>query len=341
QWVGFFDGNLALKKVRITGGPAVAIARVDGFERGATWAPDGTIIYATRSTAIGLLRVRAGGGTPKVLTRSDGTRGEVGHAWPNMLPGGQGLLYSVLPKSGGLDAASLAVFDLRSGTSTILLGGGTDARYEATGHLLYGSAGSLRAVRFDASRLSIVGQSVPVVPQVATTAFGGVDAVLANDGTLVYVMGSGGSGAARTLAWVDRQGREAPLAAPPYGYYFPRISPDTTRIAVNAVVEQNSDIWTWDLARSTLNRVTTAPALDAFPAWLPDSRQLVFGSNRAGAFNLFRQSADGTGAVERLTDTASSQFPSAVSPDGKSVLISELSATTGYDVMTMALDGAR
>src|SRR5262245_13108850 len=138
-----------------------------------------------------------------------------------------------------------------------------------------------------------------------------------------------------------RSAKVAWVRAPPHGYYFPRISPDLSRIAINAVVEQNSDIWTWDLTRSTLTRVTSDPALDAFPTWMPDSRHLVFGSNRAGAFNLFSQGADGAAAVERLTEGTNSQYPSAVTPDGKRVLLSENSLKTGYDVMALALDGTR
>ena len=41
QWVGFFDGNTALKKVAITGGPAITVTGLDSVPRGATWLPDG------------------------------------------------------------------------------------------------------------------------------------------------------------------------------------------------------------------------------------------------------------------------------------------------------------
>ena len=82
--------------------------------------------------------------------------------------------------------------------------------------------------------LTVVGTATPVVPQVRTTSFGAVDAALARDGTLVYVTGGAGSGTERTLVWVDRQGRETPLAAPPRAYYFPRVSPAGTQIAVNS-----------------------------------------------------------------------------------------------------------
>ena len=169
---------------------------------------------------------------------------------------------------------------------------------------------------FDLARLETHGTPVPVVPDVVTTRFGGVDAVVAGDGTLAYVSGGVADlGAPRTLVWVDRQGRETPIPAPPRAYVFPRLSPDGTRIAVYAQ-DQEPDIWLWDLDRTKLTQATFDPGFDTFPVWTPDGRRLIFTSDRAGARNLFWQAADGTGAVERLTESPNQQAPAAVSPDG-------------------------
>ena len=62
QWVGFIDSDTTLKKVAITGGPPITLASLDGSSRGATWAPDDTIIFATDNPATGLQRVSAAGG---------------------------------------------------------------------------------------------------------------------------------------------------------------------------------------------------------------------------------------------------------------------------------------
>ena len=64
-----------LLKVKISGGPAVAVARLEGDgPRGATWGPDDTIIAATYGGATGLRRVAAAGGPTAVLTRPDRRR---------------------------------------------------------------------------------------------------------------------------------------------------------------------------------------------------------------------------------------------------------------------------
>ncbi len=109
--------------------------------------------------------------------------------------------------------AQIAVFDLRTGERRTLLRGGSHAQYVAPGYLVYGVAGTLRAVAFNLARLETVGAPVPVVVGVAMTPQGGTDVSVADDGTLVYVPGQGE--VQRTLVWVDRQGQEEVLPAPP------------------------------------------------------------------------------------------------------------------------------
>jgi hypothetical protein len=50
----------------------------------------------------------------------------------------------------------------------------------------------------------------------------------------------------RRLVWVDRSGTEEAVLAPPRAYFYPRLSPDGTRVALD-IRDQETDIWTWDL----------------------------------------------------------------------------------------------
>ena len=331
-----------------------SLATLDAGSRGATWGPDDTIIVAT-SSATGLQRVAAAGGPPTAVTRPDRAQGEVDHLWPEWLPGGRAVLFTITAVAGGLDAAQVAVLDLQTGTHKVLVRGGSHAHYVSDkpkglspqsggderdgGYLVYAAAGTLRAVPFDLARLETRGTPVPVVPQVATTVSGGVDAVVAGDGTLAYVSG-GAATTQRTLVWVDRQGRETPIPAPPRPYTHPRLSPDGTRVAVHAA-DQELDLWVWDLGRITLTRATFDAALDTYPVWPPDGRRLIFSSERAGTRNLFSQAADGTGAVERLTESPNVQSLTAVSPDGRRLIFTETAPKTGEDVMQLTMDGTR
>jgi protein kinase-like protein/WD40 repeat protein len=339
RWIGFFDGTGALKKVVSTGGPPVTVGRAIGTPRGASWSTDDTIVFATDNTTSGLLRVAAGGGAPQVLTTPNLDQGEQDHYWPEVLPGGQAVLFTILT-AGGLSNAQIAVLDLTTREQKILIRGGSHARYVPTGHLVYGVAGTLRAVAFDLRRLAVVGTPVPVLEQVMTTAtLGAVSMSISDNGTLVYLPG-GVETARFTLAWVDRQGREDPLKAPPRLYLYPRLSPDGTRVALDTR-DQESDIWIWDLARETMTRFTFDPGADTHPVWTPDGQRVVFRSLRAGPGNLFWQAVDGTGAVERLTESPTNQMASAVSPDGTQLVFREEHATTGEDLMVLALEGGR
>ena len=261
QWVGFTDNNRTLKTAAITGGPPLILTALDGGARGATWAPEDTILFATNNPATGLQRVSAAGGEPTVVTRPNRDRGEADHLWPEILPGGRGVLFTITAVSGGLDAAQIAVLDLDTGAQTIVLRGGSHAHYVSTGHLVYTAGGELRAVAFNLSRREIQGTPVSVLPRVMTTTNGAGDYAVAADGTLVYVDAPGTAravGADRTLVWVDRAAREEPLAVPPRAYTQPRLSPDGTRIAVY-IQDQEQDTWMWDLRRATLTRLTFAP----------------------------------------------------------------------------------
>jgi serine/threonine-protein kinase len=350
QWVGFVENNTTLEKVAISGGPAITLATLDGNPRGATWLPDDTIVFATVS-ATGLQRVSAAGGTPTVVTRPDGTRGEVDHVWPEALPGGRAVLFTIIPQTGALSTASIAVLDLRTSTQTILARGGSHAHFLArgpgsptradreSGYLVYASIpqGPLLAVPFDLGRLAVVGPAVPIGPRVSSTGLGAGDFGVAADGTLVYVEAPGAAATVRTLMWVDRAGKEEPTAAPPRDYGSPRLSPDGTRLALS-IDDQELDIWVWDLRRLTLTRVTADPAWDTLPEWTPDGGRIVFSSQRAGGTsNLWWQTADGTGTAERLTTSAHVQGPTGLTSDGTQVVFNEL----GIGMMRLALDGAR
>ena len=334
QWVGFYDGSL-LKKVAITGGSPITLTPIGGAGRGATWGVDGTIVYASTGIQTGLQSVSAAGGNPTVLTTPDRERGEADHVWPEFLPGGRGVLFTITGRATEPTDSQIAVLDLESGTYKVLVRGGSHAHYMPTGHLVYGAGGTLRAMAFDLGPLEVHGTSVPVLENVLTTGLGAVDFTVAADGTLLYVPGVlGSSEALRSLVLVDRSGQEEAVPAPLRTYAYPRISPDGTRAAFD-IRDQDFDIWMWDFARHTLTRLTFDPGQDEYPVWMPDGRRLVFGSGPSNAQNVFWQSADGTGTPTRLTESPNDQDPQTVTPDGKLIIVREL-VGGGADLTTLA-----
>src|SRR4029078_10128848 len=130
--------------------------------------------------------------------------------------------------------------------------GGSSPHYSRTGHLLFGRAGTLFAVRFDAARLEILGDPSPVQEGVVTKAnLGATEASIASNGTLLYVSGAQ-TGVARHLVWVDAAGRETPVPTPPRAYDQVVLSPDGTHAALG--LRADKGIWITDLTRGTLER---------------------------------------------------------------------------------------
>ena len=254
QWVGFFAGFSGLKKVAITGGSPLDIAAAVN-PRGATWGPDGTIIFATSTVATGLLRVSDGGGEPTVLTKPNQQRGEGDHIWPEFLPGGKAVLFTIIAAGASIDNAQIAVLDLQTGTSKVLIRG-SHARYVPTGHLVYGFNGTLRAVAFDLGRLDVVGTPEPVLEGVLTTRIGAAEFAVGANGSLIYVPGSAGSDLRRTVVSVDRDGRPSPLPSLPRdSYRYVRVSPDGGRLAL----ANENDIWIYDVGRAVEDQADGPP----------------------------------------------------------------------------------
>ena len=189
------------------------------------------------------------------------------------------------------------------------------------------------AALFNLTTLEVTSTPVPVLQGVRQTPQRQVDYAVSDEGTLVYVPDSGRLNA---LVWVDREGQEERLGAEPRGYSDPRISPDGLRLAVTINESGAADVWIYDLEREIPTRLTFDPATDHWPIWTPDSQRVVFDSTREGApHNLFWKAADGTGPVQRLTTSPNTQGAYSFSPDGKSLVHTEVSTSRNLHVLSM------
>jgi serine/threonine-protein kinase len=331
--IAFYQNNTgALMRMPVGGGAPTTICLLKGQLRGASWAADGTIVFASDGVK-GLQRVSAAGGEPQLLTTPKDT--DPSQWQPDVLPDGQGILFSAV--NGGAPSVAVLAPD---GQVAVLVAGGTQPRYAASGHLLYVQHGTLFAAAFDPRRRVLTGEAVPVVEGVAMTNVGAANYDLAADGSLVYATGGDGGVGKRSLVWVDRQGRQEPVNAPPRAYTYARLSPDGNRVALD-VRDQQNDIWIWDLQRESLQRLTTDPGLNRLPVWSPDGRKVAYSAERDGQpESIYWQSADGSGTPERLSVGSSSEGPDGFSPDGK-FLIFTAPLTRPFDIGVISLQGQR
>jgi serine/threonine-protein kinase len=329
RWIGFVE-NSDLKKVPVTGGPVVTIARNLGVVGGASWGEDDNIVFATTDPKTGLLRVPASGGEPKVLTTPDASRGEGDHWYASVLPGVRGVLFTIMADRP--EDRQIAVLDLKTGQRKTLIHGGSFAQYVTSGHVVFLSSGALRAARFDLATLRLLGDPVSVVDPLAITSTGIANYAISQSGTLVYVPGQTAVASPRSLVWIDRAGRETPVPVPPGSYVQVRLSPDGTRAALT-IEDTDSNIWILDLGHETITRLTFGQGSSNFPVWSSDGRRIVFSSTRGSpTFNLYAQAADGSGTVERLTTSGNQQFPRSII-DARHVIGTEVFDTTQNDVV--------
>jgi len=335
KWIGFF-ANGSMKKVSISGGAPLTLCATANDPRGASWGDDGMIVFAP-STTVGLSRVRDSGGEPESLTQPDRDAKERSHRWPEVLPGSQAVLFTSQLQGTNFDVASIEVLDLRTNQRTVLQQGGSSPHYTSSGHILFGSKGTLYAAPFDSKSLTMSGQPGPVIEGVLfEPSNGGVHMAISRDGTLIF-NSEEAFAQNKLLVWADRDGTTTPIDTIERDISVVSISPDGARLALQILPEgqTSDDIWTYEIERQVLSRLTFGEADEMQPVWSPDGQRIVYTStNAASAPNLFIQNADGSDQPTRLTTNNFAQFPTDWSPDGDFVLFHEQKGK-GWDLAVL------
>ncbi len=214
---------------------------------------------------------------------------------------------------------------LSTGESQVLLNE-SSASYAPPGHLLIRRQSTLMAQPFDAKRLEVTGEPIPIVQGLRSIHFGPNFSV-SESGVLVYR----GATPSRRLRWWDRAGRRLDSVADPGAYSQIALSPDEKYVSVGF----EGNIWLLELSSGVLSRFTLHPAGGGDAVWSADSRQLLFSSNRTGTSNLFVKSIGGSEA-EPLFQEQVNQWAEGWSPDGQAIYISN----QGRDVFGLDVSSA-
>ncbi|MCH8333024.1 serine/threonine-protein kinase, partial [Candidatus Sumerlaeota bacterium] len=334
EWLGFYaDGKL--KRVSFHGDGPFTICEVSENFRGASWGPDGRIIF---SDPPALYRVELAGGSPEVLARPDDTLGESAYVWPDISAGGEAVVFTIMTTE-GVDGPRIAVRSLLSGDQQILSRKGSYARFSPSGHVVFGSEGMLLAMGFDLARLEGRGPAIPIREGVLTSPYTAVTQfTFSRDGLLLYIPGSQDLDwdLPRRLVWVERDGTPEPLRAPPRDYFVPRISPDGRWVALTVGWQEDADVWLYDLESESLRRLTFEAGWDGMPVWSPDSERIAFGSSRQGPINILSKSIGSGAEAQPVVQGDYPQYPESWSHDGRTLVFAEVSFETGGDIWMLS-----
>jgi serine/threonine-protein kinase len=334
--VGFFTGS-ELRRASLYSDTVTTVTTTRD-NNGAVWAPDGTIIFAAGYSS-GLLRVDAAGGEPLPLTRKDASAQEAGHSWPEILPDGEHVLYTVEYTGKPFDEAAIAVVSLKTGKSRIIQRGGSWGRYSPSGHLLFMRGSRVLAAPFDLRRLEVTGEVTTVLDGVAAeVSRGSAMFAMSPLGALVFVPGDSNE-YARELSWATRDGSLTPASAQRRGFFWGDIAPDGSKVLYE-LTGSDDELWLLDLTRDIPKRVTFGTE-NTSPAWAPDGKRFVWASDRSGPFNLFMSSIDHPSVIERLTTGPVDQLAGNWTPDGGQVVYSQDDSETRGDIWAVDTDTGR
>lgn len=338
EWIGYTSGYGRLERVPTRGGAPQVLAQTGaGFLFTGAWDSQDSVVFSEFGASGWVIaRMSANGGEAHVVTTEPAAGSQ--HLHPHPLPNA-GLLFSVRSNSG--QRFAVAAFSPGLDGYRTIVDEGYDAQFVPTGHVVFGRSGTLWAVPFDADRLEVTGEAVPVVDGVQTDSESGlaVYAVSAsNGGTLVYLPGADTSNRAdRTPVWVDRNGHEEPTGIPPGAYRDPRLSPDGRLLAMTVADSEQTDIWIYDVETGSPTRLTFDSGNEASPRWSPEGDRVLFWSDRDGG-GLFAKRADGSGQAVQLTRSALGQSPDALTRDGRELVITQEVQGTQSDLYVVDLE---
>jgi len=225
--------------------------------------------------------------------------------------------------------------------SKLLLTKASQAWYAPPGYLLHLESGSLLAQRFDASRGVLIGDARTVVSGVAVNPndpFGMFS--VSRNGVLAFRQGSVTN--PNRLTWFDRGGNVIGTLGDVADYSNPALSPDGQRLAV-CIRDSNGkrNIWVFDLARGTRNRVTFETADDSNPVWSPDGSEIAYSSDRRGHRDMYAKPSSGTGQERVLLESSDDKTMLDWSSDGKSLFYSVRKPQPTRELWILPLTGSQ
>lgn len=335
KWIGFV-ANGKLKRVPINGGVVEILTDAIAF-RGASWGPDNKIIFSPLYTS-GLYSYSVGDGKLTKVTILDSTKNERTHRWPQVLPGGEFVLFTIgtLDNPNSYVDASLVIQSLQTGKRHILNIKGEMARYIEPGILLVTKKGKILAAPFDLTKFKITNFPLTVLNNVDGEPGSGFSNYnISNTGNIVYLEGTRDQDL--NLVWKDRGGNIKPILLKSNQYSMPRISPDGKKLAILIGMTARSNIWLYDFRTKIFNKFTFNNTVTT-PIWAPDSKGIYYISGEKGFVHIKYKSVVGNYSDVSIYKKKNSViFLHSISNDKKYIILSSQDINSGGNLFVLNL----
>lgn len=332
KYLAFFVNN-QLKKVPAAGGPVQLICEANGAD--GCWGSQGIILF-DNDVGDSIRQVPASGGIATAATIINRDRGEQFHSFPWFLPDGKHFLYLAemdTTAQGGNKEVHVGSID--GSVDKMLFRVDSRIEYAYPGYILHWRDGVLQARPFDADKLEITGENIPVAEDIAffrnAPYFGTSD-----EGTMVFQVGANLGNS--ELVFYDRKGNEISKIGEPAPYRDLALSPDGNRLAFQMVDEQtqSDEIWVYDLRRNIPTRLTFDESNEIWPVWSPDGTQILYASDATGRFAMMIHQANGLGQPQRFLTMEGHIGPSQWCAANNQILVSHLDGE--WDIWTVPAD---
>jgi Tol biopolymer transport system component/predicted Ser/Thr protein kinase len=292
--IGYNTADSKYWVIAARGGAPLQVCTIPetGQLMGALWRRDGSIVLAVWRG--NLYQVPAGGGEPRALLTIDPSK-EVDFHSPVALPDGRLAVSTHLAPRDGIDPGyTIEVIDGVQRQPILAANVFQPFAYVEAGYFL--------AQRYDANQgiwaLPYKGSGSLRADDAFAVAPGGDYPTADARGTLLYSLAPGGE-QMRELVWVDRAGRVIGQIGSAVNMSSPALSPDGTRVAFSARVDNTRDIWVRDVKSGADTRVSFEADDEVDPIWFADGRRVAYHVARSGVFNVQLVMRDAGGGSER------------------------------------------